>query len=144
MIIPGGHGGGVTQATRFLLSPGRWPDEKEHVVRCCGNPSQVITLQAGEGALVLTRCAACETQQWQRDGQPVAREEAFVLLGQAYREVPLRARAARDRAATQSAARQAARAAARQPRTITLPDAGRDTSDLAALLQGWQVLGAAS
>lgn len=115
-------------------------------MRCCGNPSQVITLQAGAGALVLARCAGCETQQWLRDGRPVAREEAFALLGQAYREVPLRARAARDRVASQNAARQAARTAARTAptaaRTITLPDAGRDTTDLASMLQGWQVLGA--
>ncbi|MGZ6804922.1 MAG: hypothetical protein ACXVFU_17930 [Nocardioidaceae bacterium] len=107
----------------------------------------MITLQAGAGALVLARCAGCETQQWLRDGRPVAREEAFALLGQAYREVPLRARAARDRVASQNAARQAARTAARSEarpaaRTITLPDAGRDTADLAAMLQGWQVLGA--
>ncbi|MGZ6827015.1 MAG: hypothetical protein ACXVGH_09490 [Mycobacteriales bacterium] len=110
----------------------------------------MITLQAGAGALVLARCAGCETQQWLRDGRPVAREEAFALLGQAYREVPLRARAARDRVASQNAARQAARTAARTAarpapaaaRTITLPDAGRDTTDLASMLQGWQVLGA--
>jgi hypothetical protein len=118
---------------------------REHDVRCCENPFQEITVQAGAGALALVRCSSCDRQQWSRDGQVVDRDEAFAMLASAYREVPLRARAARDRAASLSAARQAARLAERgasQPRTVTLPDARPDAAHLMTMLEGWQVLGA--
>lgn len=111
-------------------------------VRCCGNPYQEIRVQAGVGAVALLRCTSCGNQQWARDGAALQRTEAFDLLASAYREVPLRARAARDRAATVSAARQAARVAERATAAPAVPEARRDAGTLLHLLDGWQVLGA--
>ncbi len=104
-------------------------------MRCCGSPYQAISVQAGAGAVALLRCTSCGDQQWCRDGAALPRLEAFDVLARAYRDVPLRARAARDRAATVNAARQAARVAERQAAT---PDSG----SLLTMLDGWQVLGA--
>lgn len=108
-------------------------------MRCCGSPFQEITVQAGAGALALLRCTSCGDQQWSRDGIALARDEAFDVLASAYREVPLRARAARDRAAAVSAARQAARIAERT--AAAAPEPRRDAASLMTLLDGWQVLG---
>ena len=110
-------------------------------MRCCGSPYQEISVQAGAGALALLRCTSCSDQRWSRDGAVLQRHEAFDVLASAYREVPLRARAARDRAATVSAARQAARLAERKaPATATEPRP--DAARLMSMLNGWQVLGA--
>jgi hypothetical protein len=111
-------------------------------VRCCGSPYQEITVQAGAGAVALLRCTSCGNQQWARDGEALQRTEAFDLLASAYREVPLRARAARDRAASMSAARQAARIAQRASADPVVLDARPDAGTLMSLLDGWQVLGA--
>ncbi|MCW2598481.1 MAG: hypothetical protein JWM02_310 [Frankiales bacterium] len=114
-------------------------------MRCCGSPYQEITVQAGAGALALLRCTSCGNQRWARDGAVVARDEAFDLLAMAYREVPLRARAARDRAAAMNAARQAARLAERaeaQRKVVSLRGGRPDTAHLMSLLDGWQVIGA--
>jgi hypothetical protein len=113
-------------------------------VRCCGSLNQEITVQAGAGAVALLRCSSCGDQQWARDGEALHRTEAFDLLASAYREVPLRARAARDRAASVSAARQAARLAERATAATAAPAAPPrpDAGTLISLLDGWQVLGA--
>jgi hypothetical protein len=90
--------------------------------------------------VALVRCTSCGDQQWTRDGAEVARSEAFELLASAYRGVPLRARAARDRAAAVSAARLASRQAARA--AAKAPDTRADATRLIDMLDGWQVLGA--
>lgn len=110
-------------------------------MHCCGSPFQEITVQAGAGAVALLRCTSCSAQQWSREGVLLARDEAFDVLASAYREVPLRARAARDRAAAVSAARQAARIAERATAS-TAPEPRRDAASLMTMLDGWQVLGA--
>ena len=115
-------------------------------MRCCGTPFQTITVGAGTGALSLLRCAVCEEQRWARGEQLLDRTTAFAELATAYREVPLRARAARDRAATVSAARRAARVAAQaaRPEPVVPASTTPDARELRSLLAGWQVLGAAS
>ena len=99
-------------------------------------------MQAGAGAVALIRCMSCGDQLWARDGEALHRTEAFDLLASAYREVPLRARAARDHAATLSAARQAARLAERATAAPAVPAPRPDAGALISLLDGWQVLGA--
>ena len=133
-------------------------------MRCCDELDRAVTLCTGDDELSLLRCRSCDTTHWERSGTPVSREQAFAHLAHAYRGVPLQARAARDRAATASAARQAARLAAQaraQARTraqeapcglptrglsaaTDLDGAARGTApeDLGALLAGWTVLGA--
>ncbi len=114
-------------------------------MHCCGSPYQEITVQAGNGALALLRCTSCGDQQWVREGLLLARDEAFDLLADAYREVPLEARAARDRAAPLTAARRAARMAQReaaQNRALTGPRGRADGDRVLTLPDGWQVLGA--
>lgn len=114
-------------------------------MHCCGSPYQEITVRAGSGALALLRCTHCDSQRWARDGELLERDVAFAQLASAYREVPLRARAARDRAAAISAARQAARTAHRAAAHAQASSAASPSTDaprLIDLLQGWQVLGA--
>ena len=112
-------------------------------MRCCGSPYQEISVQAGAGALALLRCSSCGDQAWARDGAMLRRDEAFELLASAYREVPLRARAARARAASLSAARQAARLAERRATAVlSVPEPRADAARLMTMLDGWQVLGA--
>jgi hypothetical protein len=114
---------------------------QEDHMRCCGNPPQEIMVQAGAGLVALVRCSSCGDQQWTRDGAEVARGEAFELLATAYRGVPLRARAARDRAAAVTAARLASRVAERAA-IQTHPDTRAEAGRLIDMLHGWQVLGA--
>jgi hypothetical protein len=137
-----GHGARVTDRPLCVVSAKIVGTEGDKDVRCCGSPYQKITVQAGAGALALLRCTSCGDQQWARNGEAVQRTEAFDLLASAYREVPLRARAARDRAASVSAARQAARVAERATASAPLVTTGRpDAGTLMSLLDGWQVLG---
>ena len=115
-------------------------------MRCCGTPSQQITVQTGNGALTLLRCSHCAGQRWAHEGTLLEREQAFHRLAVAYREIPLQARAARERAAPVSTARHAARLAQRPdvpPGRLSLTDARPDTGRLMSMLDGWQVLGAA-
>lgn len=141
---------------------------------CCDSPVQVIDVQVGAQAapddgLELHRCAGCGAQAWARAGVTLDRTEAFSLLAQAYREVPLRAHAARDRTLAAAAARQAARLAAQAGKRAgelaskqaskqaqahegsshgggpeSTPEQGRGAAELREMLAGWQVLGAAS
>jgi hypothetical protein len=115
-------------------------------VQCCSSTYQEITVRAGAGDLVLLRCPQCSDQVWARDGVQLDRDDAFAELATAYREVPMQARAARDRAADLTAERQAQREAQREAQRAAAEAArlaGPDTSGLADLLAGWQVLGAA-
>jgi hypothetical protein len=114
-------------------------------VRCCGSPYHQITVQTGKGALTLLRCTHCSDQRWAREGTLLERDQAFAQLATAYREVPVRARAARDRAAAITAARQAARIAQRAESQLAAPavaEAAPDAARLMTMLDGWQVLGA--
>ncbi len=114
-------------------------------MECCGalrqNRVEVMTVPVGATTVVLERCAHCDSQRWLSGTAEVSRDEAFSLLARAYREIPLRAHAARDRAHVASAARRTARVAHRE--SIALPPS-RETTELRELLSGWQVLGAAS
>ncbi len=113
-------------------------------MRCCGTDGQTIDLRTDEAPLRMVRCGRCSRREWQISGRVIAVEEAFVLLGRAYRAAPRQARAVRARTAGQTAARAALRAA----QTLSAPPArsagGRDVDrdDLAGMLQGWSVLGA--
>ena len=116
-------------------------------MRCCGTDYQTITVRAGGSRVALLRCSVCGDQRWALDGALLGREDAFAHLATAYREVPLRARQARDRAAAASAARSAARAAERA--RAAAPAAEEPVGvgarpELQELLSGWTVLGAAS
>lgn len=123
-------------------------------MHCCGTHGLVIELGAGPEPLALVRCPSCGRRQWRLGGQGIRPDAAFAALGARYRALPRQARAARERAASTTAARAAARvAAAGASPTVTLapaeagpaPVAARtvDRDGLAALLQGWSVLGAA-
>lgn len=118
-------------------------------MRCCGSPYHQITVQTGKGALTLLRCTHCGDQRWAREGELLARDQAFAQLATAYREVPVRARAVRERAASITAARQSARQAARQAQragsqrtAVAVAEAPPDAARLMSMLEGWQVLGA--
>ena len=116
-------------------------------MRCCGTDYQTITVRTGGSAVALLRCSVCDDQRWSLDGALLGREAAFAHLATAYREVPLRARQARDRAAAASAARSAARAAERARAVADRAPAettGPARPELQELLSGWSVLGAAS
>lgn len=114
---------------------------------CCGSPYQTITVRTGAHSLALLRCTHCDDQRWARDGVLLDRYSAFAELASAYRDVPLRARTARDRAAAKSAARCELRAAQRAA-TATTPSTRStvevDPVKLINLLEGWQVLGASA
>lgn len=113
-------------------------------MRCCGSSYHAITVHAGSGAVALLRCSLCGDQKWAADGTVVARDEAFDLLARAYREVPMRAHASRERAAAASAARRAARIAGQDAeRAAAAADTdGPDAARLMGMLDGWQLLGA--
>jgi len=114
-------------------------------VRCCGHLAPTISVTASTGELALRRCTTCGDQRWERGGVPVPREQAFDALASAYREGPLRARAARDRVATATAARQAARIASAAAARAEAPVPARpDPASVLELLQGWTVLGASA
>ena len=104
-------------------------------MRCCASAVPAITVTTGTSSVTLERCGDCGDQQWLVAGEPVAREQAFSTLAQAYRHSPLQARAARDRHASRTAARAAARLAVRT--AAPAPEQG-----LSGLLAGWTVLGA--
>lgn len=113
-------------------------------MRCCGSSYHAITVHAGSGAVALLRCPVCGDQKWAADGTVVARSEAFDLLARAYRDVPVRAHTARERAAVASSARRAARIAGQEAdRAAAAADTdGPDAARLLGLLDGWQLLGA--
>ena len=111
---------------------------------CCGGAHHEITVQAGSTTLTLIRCGHCSQQAWTIDGLPVEREVAFAHLSGAYREIPLAAKAARDKATADRDARRAQRAAALMPLDEIRLTEEPVQSELAKLLEGWQVLGAAS
>lgn len=121
---------------------------------CCGTPHAVaitITVETSLGVLALQRCSHCDNQEWLRDGITLPRATALNALATAYQDVPLRARAARDRAATASAARRAARVAATaqnaartQSTSAAQVRGDRRDRDLRELLSTWTVLGSAS
>jgi hypothetical protein len=108
---------------------------------CCGVAHHEITVQAGDSTLTLMRCGQCSQQAWTIDGVPVEREEAFAHLSGAYRDLPKAAQAARAKAAADREQRLAQRDAAEQEIRLTDSPA---PSELATLLEGWQVLGAVS
>ena len=120
-------------------------------MRCCGTDGQVIELGGSAQPLRMLRCTTCARRQWRVGDRAVEADVAFALLGDAYRAVPRAARVARDRAATRTAARAAVRASRTTSRTTSGTASGAasrtaapaDRQDLAALLQGWTVLGAA-
>ena len=116
-------------------------------MRCCGSPFQQITMQSDAGTLTLLRCTHCAAQRWAQDGTMLGREQAFTELARAYREVPLRARAVRDRAAPVSSERQMARRAQRlEARNDRHAETGArpDAAGLMTMLDGWKVLGASA
>lgn len=109
-------------------------------MRCCGSSYHEITMNAGSRPVALLRCSACGDQKWAVEGTVLPRHEAFDLLASAYRQLPVQARATRDRAA---AARRAARAAGRvAAQAGTPPERESDAARLIGMLDGWQLLGA--
>ena len=95
---------------------------------CCGREVQVIRMRAGELPVDLERCALCGTRRWVHEGRPVEANEAFDLLGTAFRLAPRTPRGAPDRSAAAAAARAAARAAAYAQRAVVLPEANDDAA----------------
>ncbi len=113
-------------------------------MECCGSEVLVFPIPVGDQCVALERCCRCDAQRWVRGTREVPREEAFVLLARAFREVPLRAHAARDRAHAASAARRASRLALHTPPARIVDVTSPLADELQRLLSGWQVLGAAS
>ncbi len=112
-------------------------------MRCCANKVLVFSVPVGDHGIALERCSHCDAQRWVRGNAEVPREEAFLLLARAFREVPLRAHAARDRAVVATAARRAARLSQRA--SVAEPvEPAPQVIELRDMLSGWQVLGAAS
>jgi hypothetical protein len=95
---------------------------------------QVVALSrddAPDVSIVLVRCAACSRNVWHIDGVAVAKERALAALSAAY--TPKAPRAERPAPAYPDPVVAPAR-----KRTVDRP-----ATELAGLLSGWQVLGAA-
>lgn len=113
---------------------------------CCDSPHHEITVQAGGRSVTLLRCGHCSQQCWTIDDAQVEREAAFAQLSAAYSSVPKAAKAARARTAAERETRMAER---REQQAARTPEVSSDAvepvaSELAAMLEGWQVLGSSS
>jgi hypothetical protein len=104
---------------------------------CCGGNAQVVALspRVNSGARVeMLRCSSCDTCTWHVDGQQVERQQALGVLSAMF---------------TSDAPRPAPRRALPRPAAVRQghapsgrPPMAASANDLAALLSGWQVLGA--
>ncbi|MCU1586723.1 MAG: hypothetical protein JWN31_216 [Frankiales bacterium] len=113
---------------------------------CCDSTHHEITVQAGGSSVSLLRCGHCSQQCWTVDGVPVEREAAFAQLSTAYSGVPRAAKAARTRTIAERETRLAERRRQQAERTPvpTSEEAEPVASELARMLEGWQVLGSSS
>lgn len=115
-------------------------------MNCCDSAHHEITVQAGGRSVTLMRCGHCSQQCWTIDGVAVEREAAFAQLSHAYSGVPRAAKAARARTTAEREARMAERREQHAVRaSVDLSDAVEPvSSELAKMLEGWQVLGSTS
>jgi hypothetical protein len=123
--------------------PARWG---ANTVNCCDSTHHEITVQAGGRSVTLMRCGHCSQQCWTIDGVQVEREAAFAQLSTAYSGVPKAAKAARARTTAEREVRMAERREQQAAKSIvTLPEEAEPVaSELAKMLEGWQVLGSSS